>query len=65
MTPDHLEPDLLQRAASFDVAAKIAHENSDYVFAQTLSNHAHYLRMAHARGERTTTTTTQSKESTQ
>lgn len=35
----------LERAEELDVAAKIAHENSDHVFADELARHAHHLRM--------------------
>jgi len=35
----------LERAEEFDVAAKIAYDRQDYVFAQELSQHAHLLRM--------------------
>jgi len=35
----------LERADELDVAAKIAHENSDHVFADELARHAHHLRM--------------------
>jgi hypothetical protein len=38
---------LLERAEDLDVAAKIAHENQDHVFAQQLAQHAHHLRMEH------------------
>lgn len=35
----------LERAEDFDVAAKIAYDKQDYVFASTLAQHAHLLRM--------------------
>ena len=35
----------LERAEDFDVAAKIAYYKQDYVFASTLAQHAHLLRM--------------------
>ena len=35
----------LERAEEFDVAAKIAYDKQDYVFAQELAQHAHLLRM--------------------
>lgn len=35
----------LERAAELDVAAKIAYDKQDYVFAQELAQHAHLLRM--------------------
>lgn len=38
-------PTLLERAAELDVAAKIAYDKQDYVFAQDLAQHAHLLRM--------------------
>lgn len=34
-----------ERADEFDVAAKIAYDKQDYVFAQELAQHAHLLRM--------------------
>ena len=37
----------LERAEDFDVAAKIAYDRHDYVFASTLAQHAHLLRMKH------------------
>lgn len=39
----------LERAEEFDVAAKIAYDRQDYVFAQELSQHAHHLRMEYQR----------------
>jgi len=44
MTPDP-HPTPLERAAELDVAAKIAYDKQDYVFAQELAQHAHLLRM--------------------
>lgn len=44
MTPDP-RPTNLESAEEFDVAAKIAYELHDYVFAATLAQHAHHLRM--------------------
>lgn len=44
MTPDP-HPTNLERAAELDVAAKIAYDKQDYVFAQELAQHAHLLRM--------------------
>ena len=35
----------LERAAELDVAARIAFDKQDYVFAQELAQHAHLLRM--------------------
>lgn len=37
----------LERAEELDVAAKIAHENQDHVFAAECCRHAHHLRMQH------------------
>lgn len=39
----------LERAEDFDVAAKIAYDKHDYVFAQELAQHAHLLRMNYER----------------
>ena len=33
----------LERAAELDVAAKIAYDKQDYVFAQELAQHAHQI----------------------
>lgn len=44
MTPTPA-PTALERAAEMDVAAKIAYDRADYVFAEQLSMHAHLLRM--------------------
>ena len=44
MTPDP-RPTPAEQAAELEVAAKIAHENGNHVFAQELAQHAHYLRM--------------------
>ncbi len=44
MTPDP-QPTLLERAEEFDIAARIAYDHGNYVFANTLSTHAHLLRM--------------------
>lgn len=44
MTPDP-HPTLAERAEELEVAAKIAHENGNHVFAQELAQHAHHLRM--------------------
>ncbi len=44
MTPDPAKT-ALERAEEFDVAAKIAYDHGNYVFANTLSTHAHLLRM--------------------
>ena len=38
-------PDLLERAEELDVAAKVAYDRGDYVFAQYLAHEAHTLRM--------------------
>lgn len=46
MTPDPGKTSL-ERAEEFDVAAKIAYDHGNYVFASTLSSHAHHLRMQH------------------
>lgn len=35
----------MERAQELDVAARIARDQHDYVFAQELANHAHLLRM--------------------
>ena len=44
MTPNpHPTPE--EQAAELEVAAKIAHENANPVFAQELAQHAHHLRM--------------------
>lgn len=48
MTPDPHKCKLA-RAEELEVAAKIAHENNDHVFAAELSRHAHHLRMDHER----------------
>jgi len=44
MTPDP-HPTPAEQAAELEVAAKIAHENGNHVFAQELAQHAHQLRM--------------------
>ena len=44
MTPDPTKT-LLERAEEMDVAARIAYDKHDYVFAEQLSMHAHLLRM--------------------
>ena len=44
MTPDP-KPTPIERADELDVAAKIAYDKQDYVFAKQLSDHAHLLRM--------------------
>lgn len=44
MRPD-AQPTLLERAEEFDIAARIAYDHGNYVFANTLSTHAHLLRM--------------------
>ncbi len=36
-----------EQAEDFDVAAKIAYDHGNYVFANSLSTHAHLLRMEH------------------
>jgi hypothetical protein len=41
-------PTRLERAAEFDVAAKIAHENGDPTRAEKLCREAHLLRMQEA-----------------
>lgn len=51
MTPTPT-PTLLERAEEMDVAAKIAYDRADYVFAEQLSMHAHLLRMEEKREER-------------
>lgn len=38
-------PTKAERAEELDVAAKIAYDKQDYVFAMELSQHAHLLRM--------------------
>jgi hypothetical protein len=38
-------PTRAERAEELDVAAKIAYDKQDYVFASTLAQHAHLLRM--------------------
>lgn len=44
MTPDPRKTPL-ELAEEFDVAARIAYDKQDYVFANTLAQHAHNLRM--------------------
>lgn len=44
MTPTPHKTDL-ERAEEFDIAAKIAFDKCDYVFAGELAQHAHLLRM--------------------
>lgn len=44
MTPDPRKTPL-ELAEEFDVAARIAYDKQDYVFASTLAQHAHHLRM--------------------
>ena len=44
MTPDP-HPTPAEQVAELEVAAKIAHENGNHVFAQELAQHAHHLRM--------------------
>ena len=44
MTPDPHKTKL-ERAEEFDIAAKIAHENGNPVFADELARKAHHLRM--------------------
>ena len=44
MTPDP-HPTVEERADALEVAAKIAHENHNPVFALELAQHAHHLRM--------------------
>jgi hypothetical protein len=44
VTPDP-QPTLLERADELDVAARIAYDKHDYVFAKQLADHAHLLRM--------------------
>ena len=44
MTPDPRKTPL-ELAEEFDVAARIAYDKQDYVFANTLAQHAHLLRM--------------------
>lgn len=48
MTPDP-KPTPIERADELDVAAKIAYDKQDYVFAKQLSDHAHMLRMQEKR----------------
>ena len=43
MTPAPKTKD--EQAEDFDVAAKIAYDKHDYVFASELAQHAHMLRM--------------------
>ena len=38
-------PTAQERADEFDVAARIAYDKQDYVFAKQLSDHAYMLRM--------------------
>ena len=45
MTPDPSKTPL-ERAEEMDVAARIAYDKHDYVFAEQLAMHAHLLRMA-------------------
>ena len=45
------EPTLLERAEEFDVAARIAYDKQDFVFAKQLADHAHMLRMQAQRDE--------------
>lgn len=40
-------PTKTERAEELDVAAKIAYDKQDYVFAMELAQHAHLLRMQH------------------
>lgn len=44
MTPSPAKTPV-ELAEEFEVAAKIAHENANHVFAQELAQHAHHLRM--------------------
>lgn len=44
MTPDP-KPTPVERADELDVAAKIAYDKADFVFAKQLADHAHMLRM--------------------
>ena len=44
MTPD-THPTLAERAEELEVAAKIAHDHGNHVFAQELTRSAHHLRM--------------------
>ena len=44
MTPDPRKTPS-ELAEEFDVAARIAYDKQDYVFANTLAQHAHHLRM--------------------
>lgn len=44
MTPDP-HPTLAERAEELEVAAKIAHDHGNHVFAQELTRSAHHLRM--------------------
>ena len=44
MTPDP-HPTPAEQVAELDVAAKIAQDHSNPVFAQELAQHAHHLRM--------------------
>lgn len=44
MTPDP-KPTPQERADELDVAAKIAYDKADFVFAKQLADHAHLLRM--------------------
>lgn len=39
------EPTAQERADEFDIAAKIAYDKQDFVFAKQLADHAHMLRM--------------------
>ena len=48
MTPDP-KPTLIERADELDVAARIAYDKQDYVFAKQLADHAHLLRMQEKR----------------
>ena len=48
MTPDPAKTNL-ELAEEFDVAAGVAQANHDFVFAATLTRHAHHLRIEHER----------------
>lgn len=48
MTPDP-KPTVMERADELDVAAKIAYDKADFVFAKQLADHAYMLRMQEKR----------------
>lgn len=54
MTPDP-HPTVAARADELDVAAKIAHENHNHVFALELAQHAHQMRMQEKKDQKNET----------